>query len=210
MLSPYGSVPGLVSSIVKIANLTHPFFIRLKYNVPRWVPRMLFSSVGLSSLNSILSFIGNLIIYQDYLRSNWQSWNVTGNSLGLSFEKFNFFLPKMIMWTMPFAVFLIFMVLLLTSLGRHMKKTLLTISGFQGSPLLSHGRALLVLFSFFILFTSSFLSLVLSSVGTFPVQELGFWMWQVVIHLCIAVHSVILLFSNPMLREMLERGCSSR
>jgi hypothetical protein len=24
------------------------------------------------------------------------------------------------------------------------------------------------------------------------------------------VHSVILLFSNPMLREMLERGCSSR
>jgi hypothetical protein len=91
-----------------------------------------------------------------------------------------------------------------------MKKTLLTISGFQGSPLLSHGRALLVLFSFFILFTSSFLSLVLSSVGTFPVQELGFWMWQVVIHLCIAVHSVILLFSNPMLREMLERGCSSR
>ncbi|EHB15786.1 Taste receptor type 2 member 135 [Heterocephalus glaber] len=194
---------------IKIANFTHPAFLWLKCKVSGWVPWLLLSCVGFSGLNSILFFTGNQILYRSYLRDNCQYWNVTGNSIR-SFEKFYFFSLKLITFSIPVGLFLIFMALLLISLGRHTKKTLLSLSGFQDPPLQAHIRALVAIISFVTLLTSGFLALVLSSGTRFPLQEVKQWVWQVVAHLCIAVHSALLLFSNFKLRGMVERGCSSR
>ncbi|XP_012877037.1 PREDICTED: taste receptor type 2 member 135 [Dipodomys ordii] len=195
---------------MKIANLTHPVFLWLKYKVPAWIPWMQVGAVGFSGLNSILCFIGNQIIYQDYVRSDWQFGNATEYIPRNSFEKFYFFSLNLIMWTIPSALFLLFMVLVLTSLGRHMKKSLLNTPGFQDSQIQAPTRSLLALFSFVVLFTSCFLSLVLSSANSFSPQKLWYWVWQAVIHLCTGIHTTILLFINPSLREILERGCSLR
>lgn len=99
-------------------------------------------------------------------------------------------------------VFLSGMVLLIPSLGRHARRTFLSISGSHDPSAQAHSKALLILISFAILFTS-FLSLVLSAAGVFPSQELK---WKVVAYLCTAVHPVILLVSNPRLRATLAAG----
>ncbi|XP_003504423.1 taste receptor type 2 member 60 [Cricetulus griseus] len=182
---------------VKIATLTHPVFVWLKYRVPGWVPCMLLSAVGMSSLTSILCFLGNYLIYNSFVKSTQQPWNVTGNSLKNTLEKFYFFSIKMIMWTIPTFIFSIFMILLLVSLLRHMKKTLSASSGLQDVRAQAHVKALLTLLSFVILFTSCFLSLVLSSASDTPFQEFRYWMWQVVIHLCTGIHPIVILLSNP-------------
>nr|QKE46103.1 taste receptor type 2 member 135 [Nannospalax galili]QKE46111.1 taste receptor type 2 member 135 [Nannospalax galili]QKE46113.1 taste receptor type 2 member 135 [Nannospalax galili]QKE46115.1 taste receptor type 2 member 135 [Nannospalax galili]QKE46116.1 taste receptor type 2 member 135 [Nannospalax galili] len=192
---------------VKIATLTHPAFLWLKYKVPGWVPWMLLSAVGMSGLTSILCFIGNQIIYQNHLRSGRQPWNITGNSLRHSLETFYFFSIKVIMWTIPTVIFTIFMILLLISLIRHMKKTFLVLSGHQDIRVQAHIKAFLTLLSFIILFISCFLTLILSSASGTQFQELKYWIWQVVIHLCTVIHPLVLLFSNPRLRAMLKRGC---
>ncbi|XP_051007589.1 taste receptor type 2 member 60 [Acomys russatus] len=192
---------------VKIATLTHPVFVWLKYRVPGWVPWMLLSAVGMSSLTSILCFIGNHMIYQNYVRSGQQPWNVTGNSLRNSLEKFYFISTKIIMWTIPTIIFNIFMSLLLISLVRHMKKTLLTFSKHQDIWAQAHIKALLLLLSFIILFISCFLTLVLSSASNIPFQGFRYWMWQVAIHLSTVIHPIVILLSNPGLRVVMRRGC---
>ncbi|XP_010622091.1 taste receptor type 2 member 60 [Fukomys damarensis] len=194
---------------IKIANFTNSVFFWLKCKVSGWVPWLLLSCVGFSGLNSILFFIGNRILYQNHLRNNCQYWNVTGSSMR-SFEIFYILSLKLITFSIPVVLFLIFMALLLISLGRHMKKTLLSLSGFQDPPIQAHIRALVVIISFVALLTSCFLALVLSSGTRFPLQEAKHWVWQVASHLCIAVHSTLLVYSNPKLRAMLDRGCSSR
>ncbi|XP_062955635.1 taste receptor type 2 member 60 [Cynocephalus volans] len=195
---------------VKIATFAHPVFLWLKRKLSTWVPWMFLSSVGLSSLSTILLFIGNQKIYQNYVRTGLRPWNMTRNSIMSSYEKFYLFPLKVITWTVPTVVFLICMVLLITSLGRHTKKAFLTVSGFRELGAQVHVKALLALVSFAILFVSYFLSLVLSTTGIFQFGELRYWMWQAAIYLCTAVHPIILLLSHPRLRAVLERGCSSR
>ncbi|XP_017750752.1 PREDICTED: taste receptor type 2 member 60 [Rhinopithecus bieti] len=195
---------------VKIATFTHLVFLWLKHKLFEWVPWMLFSSVGLSSFTTILFFIGNHRIYQNYLRNHLQPWNVTGNSIWSYCEKFYLFPLKMITWTMSTAVFFICMTLLITSLGKHMEKALLTTSGFREPSVQAHVKALLALLSFAMLFISYFLSLVFSAAGIFPPLDFKFWVGESVIYLCAAVHPIILLFSNCRLRAVLERCRSSR
>ncbi|KAM5302421.1 taste receptor type 2 member 60 [Glossophaga mutica] len=190
---------------VKIATFTHPVFLRLKQKVSGLVPCMLLSSVGLSTLSTLLFFIGNQSIYQKYFMRGLQSGNVTGDAIRRTYEKLYFFPLKIVTWTVPTIVFLSGMVLLIVSLGRHAKKTFLSTSGAHDPSAQAHIKALLVLISFAILFTSSFLSLVLGAAGVFPSEELK---WKVVAYLCSAVHPVILLASNPRLRAALGRCCS--
>lgn len=192
---------------VKIATLTHPVFLWLKRKVSGLVPWMLLSSVGFSSLSTIVFCIGNQSTYQNYLRRGLQSWNVTGGAVRRTHETF-FFSLKIVTWTIPTVVFLAGMVLLITSLGRHAKKTFLSMSGAHDPRSQAHIKALLALTSFTILFTYSFLSLMLKATGVFPSRELKYGVWQAGIYLCTAVHPIILLVSNPRLRAVLMRGCS--
>ncbi|ELW47544.1 taste receptor type 2 member 60 [Tupaia chinensis] len=195
---------------VKIATFTHPAFLWLKCRLSKWVPWMLLSSLGVSNLNTILFFIGNYEVYQNYLRRDLQPWNATETSVRSFYERFYFFSLKMISFTVPTVVFIICMALLTISLGKHLKKAFVTISGFRDPSAQAHIKALLALISFAILFISSFLSLVIHAAGMFPVWEFRYWTWQVVSHLCMAVHPISLIFSNPKLKAVLERGCSSR
>ncbi|CAH7469496.1 taste receptor type 2 member 60 [Phodopus roborovskii] len=192
---------------VKIATLTYPVFVWLKYRVPGWVPWMLLSAVGMSSLSSILCFAGNYLIYSSFVKGAHQPRNATGNSLKRSLEKFYFFSVKVTMWTIPAVIFSIFMALLLVSLVRHLKKSLLASSGLQDVRAQAHAKALFTLLSFIILFSSCFLSLVLSSASDSPFQEFRYWIWQVVIHLCTVIHPLVMLLSNPGLRVAVKRGC---
>ncbi|XP_023423174.1 taste receptor type 2 member 60 [Cavia porcellus] len=194
---------------VKIANFTHPVFLWLKGKVSRWVPWILLSSVGFSGFTTILFFTGNHVLYQHYLRDKCQYWNATGDSMR-SFENSYFFFLKISVFSIPFGIFLVFIVILLISLGRHMKKTLLTLSGFQDAPVQAHVRALLSIIFFALLFTSSFLVLILNNGSRFPLHEAKSWVWNIVSHLCMAVHSLFLLLNNPKLRATVERSCSPR
>ncbi|XP_019815059.2 taste receptor type 2 member 60 [Bos indicus] len=193
---------------VKIATFTHPVFLWLKRNVSGLVPWMLLSSLGFSTFTTVLFFIGNHRMYQNYLKKGLQPWNVTRNAVR-TYERFCLFPLRIVTWTVPTVIFIVGTVLLITSLGRHTKKVFFSISGFHSSSAQAHIKALLAFISFAIFFTSSFLSLVLTASGMFPFGEFRFWIWQTVIYLGTAIHPLILLLSNRRLRALLGRGCSS-
>ncbi|KAM7121111.1 LOW QUALITY PROTEIN: taste receptor type 2 member 60 [Molossus nigricans] len=174
---------------MEIATIPHPVFLWLKQKMSGLVPWMLLSSVGLSSLSTMLFLIGHQSLYQDYLRRGLQSWNVTGNTVRRTVEKFDVFPLNVV----PTVVFLTGMVVLITSLGRYVKKTFLSTSS-HGLSAQARVKALLALVSFAILFTSAFLSLGLSAAGVFPPQELK---WKVMTYLCTVVHPIVLLVSTP-------------
>ena len=184
MLPPSGFPAGSCLLLRENCNPHSLVFLWPKQKLSGLVPCMLLSSVGLSILSTILSFIHNQNIYQKYFRRGLQSWNVTGDAIRRTYEKFYFFPLKIVTWTVPPVVFLCGMVLLFTSLGRHAKKSFLSISGSHTPSAQAYIKALLVLISFAILLTSSFLSLVLSAAGIFPSQELK---WKAVAYLCTAV-----------------------
>ncbi|XP_004714048.1 taste receptor type 2 member 60 [Echinops telfairi] len=192
---------------VKITTFAHPAFLWLKGKVSRCVPWMLLSSLGLSCFSSILFFIGNRRLYQNYLQRDRPRWNDTYSELRRFYENFYFFPLKLAIWTVPTATFLLGMALLITSLGRHARQVLLIISGSQDTRVQAHFRALLTLISFTILFTTHFLSLVLSSAVVFSFQDLRYGVWQVVLYVCTVLYPVILLWSNPRLRAGLPGRC---
>uniref|UniRef100_A0A8C3VZ23 Taste receptor type 2 n=1 Tax=Catagonus wagneri TaxID=51154 RepID=A0A8C3VZ23_9CETA len=175
---------------VKIATFTHPAFLWLKRNVSGLVPWMLLSSVGFSSCSTVLFFVGNQRIYENYLKRGLQSWNVTGNTPRRTYERFYFFPLKIVTCTVPTKVFP-------------------SISSLRDPSAQAHIKALLALISFAVLFLSYFLSLVLHAVGVFPSQEFKYWIWQALTYLCTAIHPIVLLWSYRRLRAVLERGCSS-
>lgn len=189
-------------------NLHPPVFLWLKQMVSALVPWVLLSSVGFSSFSTILVFIGNWRIDQNYLKRVLQPWNVAGNAVR-TYERLCFFPLKIVTWTVPPVVFIAGMALLIPPLGRHTKKVSLSISGSHDPSAQAHIKALLALISFAVLFVSYFLSLVLSASGVFPSWEFRHWVWQAVIYLCTVVHAIVLFWSNSRLRAVLERGCSS-
>ncbi|XP_016043290.2 taste receptor type 2 member 60 [Erinaceus europaeus] len=195
---------------VKIATFTQPVFLWLKRKVSGLVLWMLLSSVGFSSFSAVLFLIGNHQVYQNYLKRNPQIWNVTGDAVRRSYERFYFLPLKLVTWTVPVMVFLVGMGLLLSSLGRHTWKTIPFILGGDNLSTQSHVKALLALGSFAVLFVSYFLSLLLSAAGIFPSEELRYWVWQAVIYLCAAIHPIVLLLSSPRLRAVLRKVHFSR
>lgn len=167
---------------------------------------MLLSSLGFSTFTTVLFFIGNQRMYQNYLGKGLQSWNVTRNAVR-TYKRFYLFPLKIVTWTVPTVVFIAGTFCSLSL--EDTPEVFFSISGFHSSSAQAHIKALLAFISFAIFFTSSFLSLVLTASGMFPFQEFRFWIWQIVIYLGTTTHPIILLLSNRRLRALLGRGCSS-
>ncbi|XP_006887317.1 PREDICTED: taste receptor type 2 member 60-like [Elephantulus edwardii] len=192
---------------VKISTFTHPTFLWLKQKVSGWVPWMLLSSLGLSSFSTLFFLFGNWQVYQDHLRRDRHTHNVTRDSTRRFYERFYFFPLKVVTWMLPMTLFLVSMIMLFTSLSRYAKKALLTMSRCRDTRARAHLRALLALVSFTVLFASYLLSLLLSAVGIPPSQERQYWMSEVMTYTCSATHSITLLLSNSRLRALLWQRC---
>ncbi|XP_071598604.1 taste receptor type 2 member 40-like [Heliangelus exortis] len=190
---------------IKIANFQHTFFIYLKVRIDRIVPWLMLTSVLVSLGSSIFFYkaLDELICDNTNCTSAeyfWKDSNKTHEDLLL------FLFPCGIAYATAFAAVISSALLLLFSLWRH-KHRMQTKSG-KNVSVDAHIKAMKSIFSFFFIYCINFICLALSLTyatkkeSTMPVLIL------VVLLAFPAVHSLILIFSNPKLEKTLLRTLS--
>ncbi|XP_072506382.1 taste receptor type 2 member 41-like [Notamacropus eugenii] len=179
---------------VKIANFTHPIFLWLKWRVKGLVPWFLLFSLLISFIITMLFFAGNNVLYQAFLQGTFFE-NGTLYDFTRKLEIHYFFPLKLIAMCIPSSLFLVSIVLLITSLQRHFWKMKRSANSARDPSIQAHMRALKLLVSFLVLYGLSFMSSIIDKMFS-GIGSTWYWPWQIVIYLCTSVHPVILIFGN--------------
>ncbi|XP_031236686.1 taste receptor type 2 member 143 [Mastomys coucha] len=185
---------------VKISSFSHPVLFWLKWRISQLVPRLLVVSLIMSGLSAVISATGNIRAHQMTIS---QGGNCTFGHTSLDFYH-NYYLSYIVlMWFIPFFLFLVSIILLMFSLYRHVEKMRGHRSGPWDPHSQAHTLALKSLIFFFIFYIFFFLALVISSTKRKTMQSY-YWAGEVIIYTGIFLKSIILVFSNPKLRKALK------
>ncbi|XP_069318492.1 taste receptor type 2 member 41 [Eulemur rufifrons] len=196
----FGTLLGVLFCM-KIANITHPTFLWLKWRFPGLVPRLLLGSVLISFIVTLLFFWGNHTVYQGSLDRKF-SGNMTHKQWNRRME-IHYFLPlKLVTLSIPCFIFLVSITLLINSLRRHTRRMQHSTRILEDPSIQAHTRALKSLISFLVLYALAFVSLIIDAAGFFTSASEWYWPWQIIIYLSTSVHPFILIFSNIKLRGM--------
>uniref|UniRef100_A0A4X2M740 Taste receptor type 2 n=2 Tax=Vombatus ursinus TaxID=29139 RepID=A0A4X2M740_VOMUR len=189
---------------VKIANFTHPIFLWLKWRVKELVPWFLLVSLLISFIVTMLYFVGNNALYQAFFQGTF-SGNITYHSFTKNLEIHYFFPLKLITLSIPCSIFLVSIVLLITSLQRHSSKMQHGAHSTQDFSTEVHTRALKSLVSFLVLYAVSFLSLIIDVTLLSGLEGPWYWPWQILIYLSTSVHPFVLILGNSHLGGALRK-----
>uniref|UniRef100_A0A8C9JDZ9 Taste receptor type 2 n=1 Tax=Panthera tigris altaica TaxID=74533 RepID=A0A8C9JDZ9_PANTA len=171
---------------VKTSIFSHPVFSWLRWRISQSVPRLLLGSLLMAGLVVISSTIGTTFPVQ--VTSYWR-----------------FFHPHaMLMWLIPFLLFLASTLLLMCSLHRHLGQMRDHRLGPCDPSTQAHIMALKSLSFFLVFYTSYFLSLIVVTMKIATFQGHWRWAWEVVTYTGICLHSSILMLSSPKLRKALR------
>lgn len=190
---------------IKIANFSHPTFLWLKWRLPGLVPWLLLGSVLVSFVITLLFFWGNHNLYQDFLIRQ-VSGNMTHREWNKRLET-DYFMPlKLVTLCLPCSLFLVSILLLINSLRRHIQRMRNSRTHNQQDPSAqAHTRALKLLISFLILYTMSFVSLVVDATVFIPADSPWYWPWQITLYLCMSIQPFVLIISNLKLRGVFRK-----
>ncbi|XP_004474202.1 taste receptor type 2 member 41-like [Dasypus novemcinctus] len=189
---------------LKIANVTHPIFLWLKWRLPGSVAWLLLGSLLISLIVTLFFFWGNHDMYGALLDGELFV-NLTYKEWSRSLE-IHYFLPlKLVTMSIPCSIFLVSIALLINSLKRHTQRMRHNAPSLQDPSAQAHTRALKSLISFLVLYALSFVSLIIDATGVFSSKSDWFWPWQILIYLCTSVHPFILILSNLRLRGALRQ-----
>ncbi|XP_020853650.2 taste receptor type 2 member 41-like [Phascolarctos cinereus] len=189
---------------VKTANFTHPIFLWLKWRVNGLVPWFLLISLLISFIVTMLCFVGNNALYQAFLQGTF-SGNATYYSFTRNLEIHYFFPLKLITLSTPGSIFVVSIVLLITSLWRHSSKMQHSAHGTQDFSTEAHTRALKSLVSFLVRYAVSFLSLIIDVTILSGFWSTWYWPWQIVIYMSTSIHPFILILGNSHLEGALMK-----
>ncbi|XP_005078114.1 taste receptor type 2 member 16 [Mesocricetus auratus] len=187
---------------VKVSSFTHPIFLWLRWKILKLVPWLILGALIASCLSIIPSVakyhIQMELITLDHLPRN--------SSLIIRLKMFEQYLSnplKMIGFGVPFLVFLVSIILLIVSLVRHwgqMKEYDINSS----SNIKAQSTVLKSLATFFVFFTSYFLTVVISFIGTIFDKKSWFWVSEAIIYGLVCIHFTSLMMSNPTLKKVLK------
>ncbi|XP_025874147.1 taste receptor type 2 member 143 [Vulpes vulpes] len=187
---------------VKVAVFSHPVFFWLKWRISRLVPRLLLGSLVLVGLTVISSAIVTGILKQMIASKSSQGNSTWAERVQAFYRSFHLF-DVMLMWSVPFLLFLVSMLLLVFSLCRHLG----LMRNYRQDPCdpstRVHTMALKSLVFFLVFYTSYFLSLVVVATEITNFQSHWYWAWEVVTYASICLHSSMLVLSSPKLRKVL-------
>ncbi|XP_004608378.2 taste receptor type 2 member 41-like [Sorex araneus] len=184
---------------LKVANVSHPAFLWLKWRFLGSVPWLLLGSLLVSCLVTLLFFWGNRKVHQGFLARRLSD-NVTYEEWSRRLD-LSYFLPlKLVTLSIPCSIFLLSILLLIGSLRNHSGRMQHHIRSPRDPRAQAHSRALKSLVSFLFLYALSFLSLIIDILGFFSAESDWYWPWQNVIYLCTSVHPLVLILSNPRLQ----------
>ena len=186
---------------MKIAFFSHPAFLWLKWRVSCSVPRMLLGSLLLSGVSTVAftaEHAGQLRPARrshgnDTLADRWQS------------SSWYFFLARVVLlWSVPFLLFLASTLLLMFSLQRHLGQMRDRSAGLRDASTQAHTMALKSLAFFLVFHTSYFLFLIVVIRNSVASQNRWRWAWEAVTYTGMCLHSSILVQSSPKLRKALK------
>ncbi|NXX74064.1 T2R41 protein, partial [Urocolius indicus] len=187
---------------IKIANFRHVFFIYLKVKIDRIVPWLLLGS-------ALLSFVICIVIYDTIDKVHCKNLNSTtaGNFFKLTVRLDEHFFPVVFVSGFLFATAFMAVIfsasLLLYSLWSH-NRNMQTNSGKDVSTD-AHIKAMKSILSFFFIYTINFVFLVLTLIYSTKKDNPVTFLILIYPYLFPAVHSLILIFSNPKLEKTLLR-----
>ncbi|KAG3277721.1 taste receptor type 2 member 16 [Ictidomys tridecemlineatus] len=191
---------------VKISSFTHPIFLWLRWRILRLVPWLLLGTLILSCVAVIPSVIRNRKLMQSITMKHLPG-NSTWTERFHLFEQYFFKVQTMGVLLVPFLLFLASTVLVMASLIRHREQMQQHNSGHCNSSMQAHHTALKSLATFFIVFTSYFLILVIQLVSKIFGNGSLYWLWEAIIYALISLHSTSLMLSSPTLKRVLKMKC---
>nr|XP_004651761.2 taste receptor type 2 member 134-like [Jaculus jaculus] len=185
---------------VKISSFSHPIFFWLKWRISRSVPRLLLVSLIIGGLSCISSTTGHVISSPTTVFYV----NCTLPHIKMTFYQRYYRYHAMLLWVIPFFLFLTSIILLMFSLYRHMGQMRDFRSGAHNPSTQAHTMALKSLAFFLVFYTLYVLSLTTSTTKIIIFQSPWNWAWEVVTYTGISLHSIILMLSSPKLRKALK------
>nr|ALG93265.1 taste receptor type 2 member 10 [Nannospalax galili]ALG93269.1 taste receptor type 2 member 10 [Nannospalax galili]ALG93270.1 taste receptor type 2 member 10 [Nannospalax galili]ALG93271.1 taste receptor type 2 member 10 [Nannospalax galili]ALG93282.1 taste receptor type 2 member 10 [Nannospalax galili] len=188
---------------VKISSFSHPALSWLKWRISRLVPRLLLGSLVLGSLSAIISATGNIIATRMII-SQGSRGNCTLGHKTLAFFWYYYLFHIALLWLTPFFLFLLSIILLMSSLYRHVGQMRNQRTGTCDPSTQAHTMALKFLAFFFIFYILFFLSMTISIMKTTTMQSYWYWAKEIIIYVGVYLHSIILVLSNPKLSKALK------
>ncbi|KFQ75887.1 Taste receptor type 2 member 9, partial [Phoenicopterus ruber ruber] len=187
---------------IKIANFRHIFFIYLKVKIDRIVPWLLLGSV-------LLSLVIGILVYDvtDKAHCNNPNSTTLGNFWKLSIKVDEYFFPIFFIsgfgFATAFTAVIFSALLLLFSLWRHKRK--MQTNSVKNLSMDAHIKAMKSILSFFFLYSINFTCLVLTLIYATKQENPVTFLILVFQYVFPAVHSLVLIFSNPKLEKTLLR-----
>uniref|UniRef100_A0A8C4WHW0 Taste receptor type 2 n=1 Tax=Gopherus evgoodei TaxID=1825980 RepID=A0A8C4WHW0_9SAUR len=175
---------------VKIANFSHPLFICLKFKISRLVPWLLLGSVLLS-----------LFKCNDFNSSLKRIYNVKNITVETSLSQI--LSSCGVGFSMAFTIFIISAFLLLFSLWRHTRQMQNNSSSFRSPSVEAHIQAMKAIMSFFLINIVDFTALLILLANAYEETSAASLACTIITGACPSVHSIILILSNPKLKNTL-------
>ncbi|XP_048193608.1 taste receptor type 2 member 16 [Perognathus longimembris pacificus] len=191
---------------VKVSSFTHPIFFWLRWRVLRLVPQLILGTLVIAFVTTIPSSIRSRIRLEitatEYLRQN--------RSLMERIRMFDslYITPqKITALCIPFLLFLVSIILLITSLIRHWKQIQQPSNVCSNSSMKAQSSALRSLVIFLIFFTSYILSILISYLGVLFDSRSWYWAWEAAIYAIVTANSTLMMLSIPALKKVLKTKC---
>ncbi|XP_051817361.1 taste receptor type 2 member 134-like [Antechinus flavipes] len=189
---------------VKLSSFNHSIFFWLKWRISRFVPWLLLWSLVLSILITVLSFVKGYHILQSPVTGNYSEKTILNANIR-AFQM-HFFLPlQLFILLIPFFVFLVSIILLISSLCQHLGNMEHHSANPQDPRMQVHIITLKSLFFFLLLFTSYLLPLIITIIAPVSVCSSWFWIWEVVTYAGISIHPAFLILNTSKLRRALKK-----
>ncbi|NP_001034955.1 taste receptor type 2 member 1 [Monodelphis domestica] len=181
---------------VKIANIFHPFFLWLKMRISRLVPWLILGSL----LFSLALSVCYLLLYWPEAKEEIRRY-FSGNLTASNFLSSLFPVPILVVGLIvPLVIFDASLFLMIYSLCRHTRKMKSMATGRDLSTE-AHIRAVKSVFSFFILYTSYYMGIIISLSRTSSQNEFFMFICFFVAAEYPSGHSIILILGNPKLKH---------
>ncbi|XP_031236874.1 taste receptor type 2 member 13 [Mastomys coucha] len=195
--------------LFRIANCPWQIFLYLKWRLKQLIVLML--------LGSLVFLIANLIQITITLEEKFYQYG--GNTSVNSIENEFAILIELMLFNMtvfsiiPFSLALISFLLLIFSLWRHFQKMQLSSRGHKDPSTKAHRNALGIMITFLLLYTTYFLSLLISWIAQKNKSELVHTICMIISLLYPTAHSFILILGNTKLKQtslwvLRQLGCS--
>ncbi|NXN24275.1 T2R40 protein, partial [Nycticryphes semicollaris] len=189
---------------IKVATFTQSIFTWLKQRISSLLPWMLIIS-SLFSFAICLSFVCDIYIVHDNFTAPLTMTNSSERRVEVKARVGFLILLCNAGIALPLIVFIVSSILLVRSLSIHARQMKNNATGCRDPSLEAHMRAIKSIFSFFILYVTYFISLILILSGVFLPFSIGEAICIAVMAACPAGHSMVLIWSNPKFRELPAR-----